>query len=195
MKTLGYIVTDRKIKGIDGFITQIKALEEAIYPLPILIVGWDVAKAHKAYKSVIERQLDERTYWTFKKTESRMDFEKDLSRFYLLVVNSFIEKISYNYLSPKSINRGRIKKILQHVNSSDCGCIYISNGMLYVPINEHVIGLSLRVCEFCGMKSSKIVSKAYESGKVITDKDIDDKSILKWFENKRYAIVYMACEV
>lgn len=40
MKTLGYIVTDRKLKNIDGFVEQVTDIQFADSTKPILIVGW-----------------------------------------------------------------------------------------------------------------------------------------------------------
>lgn len=193
MKTLGYIISEKKIKGLEPFVKQIQREEDAKEAFPILIVGWDIAKAHKGYKSVIDRKIDDNVYWTFKKTESRVDFEKDLSAFYKVLINNFIGEIDYKYLSYRNITESRLKKMFQYVNSNDCKCIYLSNDMLYVPFNKSVIGVSLRVCEYCGISKEKMLSFVKNTSRIISDKDVEDKSVLKWFQNNRYAMSYMIC--
>ena len=194
MKTLGYILSDRKIRDIEPFVTQIKTLEEAKESLPILIVGWDAAKAHSGYKSVIERSLGNSIYWTFKKTESRVDFEADLKNFYNKIVSSFTETLKYEYVNPHYLTEERIKKMLEYVNSGVCRCIYLSNDMLYIPCKERVIGVSLRVCEYCKKDVEWMISEISKSGKLVTDRNIEDKSVFKWFQNKKYAIALMVCD-
>lgn len=194
MKTLGYILSDRKIRDIEPFVTQIKTLEEAKESLPILIVGWDAAKAHSGYKSVIDRSLGNSIYWTFKKSESRVDFESDLKNFYNKIVSSFTETLKYEYVNPHYLTEERIKKMLEYVNSSVCRCIYLSNDMLYIPCKERVIGVSLRVCEYCKKDVEWMISEIRKSEKLVTDRNIEDKSVFKWFQNKKYAIALMVCD-
>ena len=85
MKTLGYIVTDRKLKDIDGFVEQVNDISLADSTKPILVVGWKNAKNCDGYTSILEKQLGENIYWTFSKSESRSDFEEDLQTFYSII--------------------------------------------------------------------------------------------------------------
>ena len=89
MKTLGYIVTDKKLKDIDGFVEQVNDISLADSTKPILVVGWKNAKNCDGYTSILEKQLGENIYWTFSKSESRSDFEADLQTFYSIIYNSF----------------------------------------------------------------------------------------------------------
>ena len=89
MKTLGYIVTDRKLKNIDGFVEQVNDISLADSTKPILVVGWKNAKNCDGYTSILEKQLGNNIYWTFSKSESRSDFEEDLQMFYNIIYNNF----------------------------------------------------------------------------------------------------------
>jgi hypothetical protein len=86
---LGYIVTDRKLTNIDGFVEQVNDISLADPTKPILIVGWKKAKQDPRYESILDKQLDENVFWTFSKTESRSDFEDDLKNFYNIIISFF----------------------------------------------------------------------------------------------------------
>ena len=90
---LGYIVSEKKLKDIDGFVEQVTDIQMADPTKPILIVGWKMAKADPRYKNVLEKQLDKNVYWTFGKAESRSDFEEDLKEFYYIIYNN--EKVFF----------------------------------------------------------------------------------------------------
>ena len=99
MKTLGYIVTDRKLKNIDGFVEQVNDISLADSTKPILVVGWKNAKNCDGYTSILEKQLGNNIYWTFNKSESRSDFEKDLQMFYNIIYNNIYRLSSFVFWS------------------------------------------------------------------------------------------------
>ena len=70
MRIIGYIVTDRKLNNIEGFVKQVSDYSEVDPTKPVLIVGWDNAKAFDGYKGILDKQLDDKTFWTFKRSES-----------------------------------------------------------------------------------------------------------------------------
>ena len=49
--------------------------------LPKLIIGLELSKRHIDNFSIIEKKANDNLYWTFKKTEKRNDYEKDLNNF------------------------------------------------------------------------------------------------------------------
>ena len=96
---LGYIVSDRKLNGIDGFVEQVNDISLADPTKPILIVGWKNAKMNPKYTSILDKQLDENLFWTFSKTESRADFEEDLKIFYNYIYGHILDNIIYNNIN------------------------------------------------------------------------------------------------
>lgn len=52
MNKIGYVVSEKAIKGLEGYVAQVRTLEEADPSLPILIVGWKKAKELKGYKGL-----------------------------------------------------------------------------------------------------------------------------------------------
>ena len=99
MKVLGYIVTDRKLRNIEGFVEQVNDISLADPAKPILIVGWEKAKGMSGYTSILEKHLGDNVYWTFSRSESRVDFEDDLKNFYNIIYSNILNNIKYYYIN------------------------------------------------------------------------------------------------
>ena len=189
---LGYIVTDRKLKNIDGFVGQVGDISLADSTKPILIASWKKAKQDSRYKGILDKKLDENLYWTFSPTESRSDYEEDLKNFYNIIYNNILNNISYYYINIFRLKYSNIKKLYNIIlNSKEIESIYLSKDILYVPYEGKVMGLSLQVLEYCKIPKGKIINKIKEKGiRVIED---DEKIIFKLSKqlgNKKYAIPY-----
>lgn len=189
---LGYIVTDRKLKNIDGFVGQVGDISLADSTKPILIASWKKAKQDSRYKGILDKKLDENLYWTFSPTESRSDYEEDLKNFYNIIYNNILNNISYYYINIFKLKYSNIKKLYNIIlNSKEIESIYLSRDILYVPYEGKVMGLSLQVLEYCKIPKGKIINKIKEKGiRVIED---DEKIIFKLSKqlgNKKYAIPY-----
>ena len=179
MKILGYIVSEKKIKGLDFCVKQVDNIGLADRSKPVLIVGWDKAKEQGDYTNILNKKLGDNLFWTFGKTESRSDFELDLSNFYNYIYNNIINNIKYININIFKIKYNKIKKILYYIlYSKEDKTIYINNGMLYIPFKGDVIGVSLRIMEYCGIKEEKILKKLTSNphNKIC---DNTSKSILK----------------
>lgn len=189
---LGYIVTDRKLKNIDGFVEQVGDISLADPTKPILIVGWKKAKEDKRYSTILDKQLDENVFWTFSKTESRSDFEDDLENFYSIIYNNILNNINYYYINIFKLKYNNIKKLYNIIlNKEKIKNIYLSKELLYIPHEGKVLGLSLSVLEYCGIPMKKILDRIKSNGINIIE---DDRKFIfklsKQFGNKKYAIPY-----
>jgi hypothetical protein len=192
MKTLGYIITDRKIANIEGFVMQVKDISEADTTKPILIVGWDNAKANDGYKSILERRLGDGVFWTFKKSEGRSEFEQDLNLFYKYIFNNILSRVKYYYINILSLGYNKLKKLYNIFNSNERKYIYISNNVLYTMYGEDIIGVSLDILEYCGIKRDKVLSllSSNPNNKIIDDASRIVIKYRKYLGNKKYAVPY-----
>jgi len=194
MNVLGYIVSDKKIRNLDSVVKQVNSLELADKGKPTLLVGWENAKKHSGYTSILNKKLDENLYWTFSKTESRYDFEKDIYNFYNIIYNNILNNIKYIYINIFKIKYNKLKKILYYILYSDKDKnIYINNNMIYIPFEDSVIGVSLNVLEYCGIKSSKVIEKIKSNPRNRIYYD-DDRVVFKFLgrlRNNKYIIPYL----
>ena len=185
---LGYIVCDKKIKNLDGFVVQVDDISLADTAKPILIVGWKNAKQDPRYKSILDKQLDENVFWTFSRTESRSDFEEDLKLYYSYIYNNILNNIIYNNINIFKLKYNKIKKLFNILKNKN---IYLSNNMLYIPHEGRILGLSISILEYCGIKKEKILEKIKKLNSNIFEDDT--KFIFKLSKqlgDKKYAIPY-----
>ena len=94
MKKLGYILTKNKVNNIVDFVSVIKDISEIDDTTkPLLIVGLHNAKIYSKNFSILNKKIDNNIFWTFGKTERRVDYEKDLESFYTFVINKNLSLI------------------------------------------------------------------------------------------------------
>ena len=189
---LGYIVTEKKMKNIDGFVEQVDDISLADPTKPILIVGWEKAKEHPNYSTILVKQLDENVYWTFGKSESRSDFEEDFQIFYNIIYNNILSNIKYYYVNIIKLKYSNIKKLYNIIlNSDEVKNIYLSNSLLYIPYERTILGLSLSVLEYCGIPTDKVLNKIKSRGiNIIEDNGKLTFKLSKQLGNNKYAIPY-----
>jgi len=189
---LGYIVTDKKLKNIDGFVEQVSDIESADATKPILLVGWKNAKSNKYYTSILDKQLADNLYWTFSKSESRSDFEDDLEKFYNIIYNNILNNINYFYIDIFKLKYNKIKKLYNIIFSKEDKNIYISNNMIYIPYKGSILGVSLNVLEYCGIMREKILEKikCNPNNNVFEDDNKFVFKLAKRLGNKKYAVPY-----
>lgn len=185
---LGYIVCDKKIKNLDGFVVQVDDISLADTTKPILIVGWKNAKQDPRYKSILDKQLDENVFWTFSRSESRSDFEEDLKLYYNYIYNNILNNIIYNNINIFKLKYNKIKKLFNILKNKN---IYLSNNMLYIPHDGRVLGLSISILEYCGIKKEKILEKIKKlNSNIFEDNTKFIFKLSKQLGDKKYAIPY-----
>ena len=189
---LGYIVSDKKLKNIDGFVEQVDDISSADSTKPILIVGWKKAKEDPRYTSILDKQLDDKVYWTFNKSESRSDFEEDLKNFYYIIYNNILNNINYYYINIFKLKYKDIKRLYNIIfDKGKNKSIYLSKNILYISHEGKILGLSLSVLEYCGIPMKKVLGRLKSNGINIIE---DDKKFIfklsKQLGNKKYAIPY-----
>lgn len=189
---IGYVVSSKKPTNLDGLLCHVTDESQADQSKPILIVGWQEAKSHEGYKSVIDRGLCKDKFWTFSKSESRSDFEKDMSKFVKYCYEKRLEEIRYFYVNVISVSITKLKKLVSIFKSEKRKNIYISNDMVYVPFKGDILGVSLSVLSYCGVKKDKVIEKIKSNvaNKVIDGTKSYVVSISKRLGNKKYALPY-----
>lgn len=193
MKILGYIVTDRRIKGVEDFVCQVDDVSLADTTKPILFVGWRKIKNDVRYKNILDNKLDENVFWTFSPSEDKSKFEENLLSFYEYIINNILYNIKYYYINIFKLKYNNIKKIYNIISSIEDKSIYISKDMVYIPYNGNVLGVSLQVLEFCRIAKGKVVEKIKSMANVTL---VDDSSALvkkfsRYVKGDRYVIPYL----
>jgi len=190
---LGYIVTNKKLNGISGFVEQVDSITKADSTKPILVIGWKEAKKYDGYKNILDKQLSFNVYWTFSKTESRSDFEQDLKKFYNIIYNNILNNINYYYINFFKLKYNKIKKLINILYSRERKNIYISNNFVYVQYRpNNILGISLSMLEYCGIGKSKVMNKIRSNPYNILLEDDNQKvfRLSKELGDKKYSLPY-----
>lgn len=189
---LGYIVAERKLQKIDSLVEQVKDISLADSTKPILVVGWENAKKLQGYTTVLDRRISENLFWTFGKTESRMDFEKDLKQFYDYIYFKILDKVKYYYVDPITLKYSKAKILCNIIDSKEEKNIYIHKNMVYMPYKGSILGLSLSICKYCGLNINKILGRIRRNrlNKVFDEKHDVPFKLKRMLGNKMYAMPY-----
>ena len=194
MIKLGYIISDRKLSNVKGFVECVKDISLANSSKPILIVGYKKAKSLLKDKfNILEKKISDNVFWTFNKTERRSDFEDDIIKFYDFCINNIINNINYYYINIIKLKYNNIKKIYNILFSKNKKYIYINNGMIYFYYQDNkILGISLRILKYCGIAPKKIIDKlkSNDSNIIIDSSNNFINEIKKEIINKDYIIPF-----
>ena len=156
---VGNIVTNSKI-DIENFKVCNK-LETIDKNLPTLIIGWENTKKLLGENvSILHKQIDNFTYWTFSTKERKSEYEIDLDSFISKCYNTFGEHLPYVYLDllmgKRMVNFRIIRKILSLNNP----ITYISDSnMVYIYGENIIFGIDLNIVSLFEEKYEKILNK------------------------------------
>jgi len=192
MRKLGYIVTDKKINNVKDFVGVVDDISLADPTKPVLLVGIENAKKNIKNFSILNKKVNDNLFWTFKKTEKRVDFENDINYFYNYIIYNITRNIKYYYINILKLKYNKIKKLYNILFSGEKNYIYISNNMLYVLYNGSVLGISLSILEYINVDTKKIFKKLYSNENNIICTNASDcvKSIKAEIGNKKYVVPY-----
>ena len=193
MEKLGYIISKQKIKNVLDFVEVVKDISEINDPTkPFLIVGMEEAKKLCKNFSILEKRIEKHVFWTFSKTERRVDYEKDLDNFYNFVLEYNIKNIKYYYINILTIKYNKIKKLINILNNSDKKYIYISKDMIYIYYEDYILGISLSILEYIGISPKKIISKINENKNniIFTNNSFLNYRMKNIIRNKEYLTSY-----
>lgn len=190
MRTLGYIVSERKLTFEYGFIQQIKSADEAKPGFPVLYVGWEKMKKDPSYKSILDWQLSDDKFWTFSRSENRSRFEKDLKRFSEYCVTRIASKVKYKYVNVFTIGYSRLKSLVEIINGNCNETVYVSgDAMAYIPYGEYTLGISFEILSYCGIGKRKAFDWLSKRRPVLTDRDtVQERKVLN---DMKYAIPHV----
>ena len=159
MNKIGYVVSDKAIKGLEGYIAQVRKLEEADPSLPILVVGWKNAKALDSYKGILDRHIGDNLFWTFGKMESRVDYERDLRLFYAHVKHTLEKRITYKYVNPFAFTFTSKRRMLKMISDEKKRRVYRLGSMIYLLEGDTVMGFCTNTLEYCGIDANKLYKR------------------------------------
>lgn len=192
MQKLGIIITSNKIKNIPPFIILTDKDNESYGDLPRLYVGMENARKSIPTFSILEKRIDEKTFWTFGKRERRSDHEKDIENFYRYVLERKTKEIKYIFINTNKFTWKCIRKTLNLILSQELKTIYCEKDMMYVYYRNSILGFSLRFLRYSGCNLSHLYKRIKKNPNNVFFKgkfDYNDP-IFEITRKKRYLMAY-----
>ena len=191
---VGNIVTNSKI-DIENF-KVCRKIDNIDRDIPTLIIGWEnVKKIYGERVSILHKQIDTFTFWTFSPKERKSEYETDLDSFISKCYNSFGEHLPYVYLDLLMGSRKINFRIIRKILSLKTPITYISDSnMVYIYGENIIFGIDLNVVSLFEEKYEKILNKVKNlQNNTLVDLEIFNKCkdlILK-LKNKDKYIPYI----
>lgn len=193
MDVLGSIVSKRKIKENIGFVEVVNDINlVSDKTKPILIVGYKEAKSLFPNISILDKKIKNNIYWTFGKTEKKYEYDKDIKWFYEFIVTLSINDIKYYYINIFKLKFNNIKNLINILNNNIKKYIYINNNIIYIYYNNYILGISLEMTDYYGIKRDKIIYiiKRNKYNIIKYSDSFLDLNFKKAINNKKYVIPY-----
>lgn len=162
---IGNIVANPKFKVEECF-KKCYNLTDIDDSLPTLIIGLQNAKKYiNDFNILKKRYIDNMLWWTFTKTERRIDYEKDIVDFHNHCINTIVNKIDYHYINFINLTYNKAKCCLNYINSNNKKYYYIDNNKFIfvfdtknVSNSKSIYGFSLNTGAFFGIARNKVIS-------------------------------------
>ena len=156
---LGNIITTTKLDLGEKF-NIITNKSDAIPNIPTLVIGRRKALKYIDFLDTMNKVIDENTFWTYAKKESRNDFEQDLEKFIDFCYGKITNKVQYIFVDVIQYRPSVIKKIIKKIYKISNPVAYIhDNNMIYLYGDGYTFGVDLELIKFTGYDSDKIKTK------------------------------------
>lgn len=191
---LGRIITKSKNFESLDFIEKTSS-REIDNSVPTLIIGRAVAEEiyGKDKVKILDKQIEPNVYWTFRKTERRVDYEEDVKSFYDRVKKFAFAKVEYSYFSIFVEDLERTKKFIKWLYEGGKKTIYISHNHIYIYFNGKVYGISLMDIEYIGKNKNDVIEKIKQNknNAVVESKDFISPQFLQLIEDSNILVPYL----
>jgi len=148
----------------------VQSMDDIIYKdLPTLVVGYDLTMLNfnKDLIKILDKQINENTFWTLKRNVKRDVYSHDLERFIRFSYKKYTDKITYIDLDFIQYSKNKIMKIVRKIYSLNNVISYKSNNnVIYLYSGNLIFGIDLNTASFMGLNVDKIEKKIIEKSGV-----------------------------
>jgi len=201
MQKLANIVTPSKNNGFPEIYNVVSSCEDTDVNLPTLYIGLDSARKCIDNFSILKKYYPEQNcWWTFSKTERRDDNITDIENFQEYVIINALKNTKYEYIDFIKYSLKRIKKLINYILYSDNSKIcFLTRGSSFMFIYDiklnTVFGLSLSLCEYCGLNKHKIIKhvKSNTNNEFINGTDFMNNDLKRIIGSNTHYILPLYC--
>ena len=169
---IGNIVSSNK-EGDLKYINYCTSLDKCIKDIPTLIIGWGNTKKlfGEDKVSILNKNIDKITFWTFNQKEKKIDYDTDLITYYNFCFKHFKTKYKYVYVDPINESLSNIKKIIKKIKSLKNIKTYQEDDYIYIYGDNLIFGIDLNVMDFVGIDKYKLKNKIEKITNVLLSKN------------------------
>lgn len=160
MNYIANAIIDKNKLELDKSVKRCESFSDVIPSLPTLIIGFRVAKERILNFSILKKSYPEQNlYWTFSKNERRCDYEVDIVDFYNMAMRRLYENVTYEYCNVLKTTYSEVKYVISLLRGAERNYVFVDGGTLMVYDKPYgkVIGVSLSMCDYIGVKSEKVM--------------------------------------
>lgn len=160
-KYIGNIITGYSKDKFPSFFNITKKYEERLPNIPTIIVGLEEARANIDGFLIIKKRYND-VWWTYRKTERKYEFDKDIEEFYSYCFKKFLSDVRYFYLNLPKYRYTDVKRIYNWIKEKELKLCFLTRDSNFIFIYDveknTVFGLSLTLCEYIGVERKKVVN-------------------------------------
>lgn len=190
---LGRIVTtSKKFEPVEFIEVSSTFLDDGV---PTIVIGKKraIELFGRENVRVLDKKIKDGVYWTYSKTERRIDYERDIEKFYKEVFHESSKRVKYTYFNIFIEKLSIIKKFVDFIENGGRKIIYLSkNEMVIYSGKEKLTGFSFNDTDYIGISREKILSKIKSNPKniIIEAANFFPKSVKKYVDNIDIFIPY-----
>ena len=172
----------------------VKTEKEIDTSLPTLIIGYDYVNKHYPDFDITDPKLSDNLYWTFKRNEKRDKYQEVLSWFIKKTYEDLIKDVKYLFVDPIQYKPRTLRKIIRNINGLSGVISYRHKTMVYIYADNFIFGIDLKLFNFIGLDSRKILGKIKKKSDVFLNESdiiIEYKNIIETLDNKVRYIPYL----
>jgi len=121
--------------------------------------------------SYIDRKINETLFWTFSKKEKRTLFEEDLFYFLEYCYNNIKKSKEYVFIDLITNDKSYLIKIFDTINNSSNIVSYLHDDMLYILINDKILGFNTNQLKFMKKNINKFLTNIRKWSTIFLTKD------------------------
>lgn len=161
-KFIGNIITTYNKDKFPKFFNVTNNYEDRVKNIPTIIIGLEDAREIISNFLIIKKRYSDNLWWTYKKTERKYEFDKDIEEFYDYCFMKFLSDVKYFYLDLPKYRYSDVKRIYRWIISDKpkiCFLTRESNFIFIYDVEKKInFGLSLTLCEYIGVERKKVVN-------------------------------------
>jgi hypothetical protein len=164
-KYIGNIVTSKNY-NVDSCFKKCLNISDIDKNLPTLIIGLQNAKNIISDFNILKKRYDnDMIWWTFSKSERRVDHDSDIIEFHSYCILNITKNIKYININYINITYTKAKEYINYINNNNKKYYFIDNNkfvFVYDTVNSNdckqIYGFSLNTSAFFGISKAKIIS-------------------------------------